>query len=202
MGTSMYWTRSNPVFEETLLKMKERIATNSYVGYIDINCIANAKGVWPLEFTSRLGYPTISIQMEGITSEWGQFIYDLARGKSAQLKAKKGYQIGVVIAIPPFPFEDQKAFKKYSEGAAILFKRQNLDGVHIGEVRKEGEEWYIAGQSGYALVMTGSGAAMSDAIKDAYQHVSNIMIPNMFYRSDIGQRWSRDSDMLLSWGYF
>lgn len=201
-NTSMYWSRGNPIFEQTLLKMRERLATSGYVGYIDINCIANAKGIWPLEFTSRLGYPTISIQMEGITSEWGQFIYDLARGKGAQLKAKKGYQVGVVIAIPPFPFEDQKAFKKYSEGAAILFKRQNIDGVHIGEVKKEGDDWYIAGQSGYALVITGSGAAMSDAIKDAYQHVSNIMIPNMFYRSDIGQRWSRDSDMLLSWGYF
>lgn len=202
MGTAIYWSRGNPVFEETLLKMKERIATSGYVGYIDVNCIANAKGIWPLEFTSRLGYPTISIQMEGITSEWGQFIYDLARGKGAQLKAKKGYQVGVVVAIPPFPFEDQKAFKKYSEGAAILFKRQNLDGLHIGEVKREGDDWYIAGQSGYALIITGSGATMSDAIKDAYQHVSNVMIPNMFYRSDIGQRWSRDSDMLLSWSYF
>jgi len=27
------------------------------------------------------------------------------------------------------------------------------------------------------------------------------MIPNMFYRSDIAQRWTHDSDMLLSWGY-
>jgi hypothetical protein len=27
------------------------------------------------------------------------------------------------------------------------------------------------------------------------------MIPNMFYRRDIGQRWTRDSDMLISWGY-
>ncbi len=201
-NTSMYWSRGNAIFEETLLKMRERLATSGYVGYIDINCIANAKGIWPLEFTSRFGYPTISIQMEGVASEWGQFLYELAHGKGAQLKTKKGYQVGVVIAIPPFPFEDEKAFKKYSEGAAILFRRQNPDGVHIGEVRKEGDDWYIAGQSGYALVVTGSGAAMSDAIKDAYQNVKNVMIPNMFYRSDIGQRWSRDSDLLLSWGYF
>ncbi len=202
MGTNMYWTRSSPIFEATLLKMKEKIAASGYVGYIDINCIANSRGIWPLEFTSRLGYPTISIQMEGITSEWGQFIYDLAHGKEEiQLKSKKGFQVGIVIAIPPFPFEDQKAFKKYSEGAAILFKRQNIDGIHIGEVKKVKDDWFIAGQSGYALVVTGSGAAMSDAIKDSYLHVSNVMIPNMFYRSDIAQRWSRDSDMLLSWGY-
>jgi len=149
----------------------------------------------------RYGYPTISIQMEGITSEWGQFMYDIAHGNDTQLKTKKGYQIGVVVAIPPWPFEDEKAFKKYSEGATILFKRQSLDGIHIGEVKLEEQDWHIAGNSGYALVVTGSGATMSDAIEKAYQNVRNVMIPNMFYRSDIGQRWTHDSDMLLSWGY-
>ncbi len=201
MGTSVYYTRESPVFERTLRKMKDKMATSKYVGYIDINCIANARGVWPLEWTSRLGYPTISIQMEGITSEWGQFIYDIAHGNETQLKTKKGYQVGVVVTIPPWPFEDEKAFKKYSEGATILFRRQNLDGIHIGEVKLEEGDWHIAGNSGYALVVTGSGATMSDAIEKAYQNVKNVMIPNMFYRTDIGQRWSHDSDMLLSWGY-
>jgi phosphoribosylamine--glycine ligase len=201
MGTSMYYTKNSPVFERTLLKMKDKLAASRYVGYIDVNCIANTKGIWPLEFTSRLGYPTISIQMEGITSDWGTFLSDIAQGKDAQLKTKKGYQVGVVVTIPPWPFEDESAFKKYSEGATILFRRQSLDGIHIGEVKLEEGDWHIAGKSGYALVITGSGATMADAIDKAYQNVKNVMIPNMFYRTDIGQRWARDSDMLLSWGY-
>jgi phosphoribosylamine---glycine ligase len=201
MGTSTYYTRTNPVFERTLLKMKDKLAVSKYVGYIDINCIANPRGIWPLEWTARFGYPTISIQMEGITSEWGQFLFDLAHGNETQLKTKKGYQVGVVVAIPPWPFEDEKAFKKYSEGATILFKRPSLDGIHIGEVKLEEGDWHIAGSSGYALVVTGSGATMTDAIDNAYQSVRNIMIPNMFYRNDIGERWTHDSDKLLSWGY-
>ena len=200
-NTSMYWTKANPVFERTLLRMKEKLAASKYVGYIDINCIANGRGVWPLEWTSRLGYPTISIQMEGVTSEWGTFLYELAQGKDTQLKAKKGYQVGVVVTIPPWPFQDDKAFKKYSEGATILFRRQSLNGIHIGEVKLEEGDWHIAGNSGYALVVTGSGATMADAIEVAYQNVRNVMIPNMFYRNDIGHRWTHDSDMLLSWGY-
>ncbi|HEV2225711.1 MAG TPA: phosphoribosylglycinamide synthetase C domain-containing protein [Nitrososphaerales archaeon] len=201
MGTLIYYTKSSPVFDRTLGRMREKLAASRYVGYIDVNCIANAKGIWPLEFTSRLGYPTISIQMEGVTSEWGQFIFDLAHGNEAQLKTKKGYQVGVVVAIPPWPFEDEKAFKKYSEGATILFRRQTFDGIHIGEVKLEEGDWRIAGNSGYALVITGSGATVADAIEKAYQNVKNVMIPNMFYRSDIGQRWTHDSDRLISWGY-
>jgi phosphoribosylamine--glycine ligase len=201
MGTLLYWTKSNPVYERTLLRMRDKMVASKYVGYIDINCIVNSKGIWPLEFTSRFGFPTISIQMEGITSEWGQVLFDLAHGYDTPLKSKKGYQVGVVVAIPPWPFEDEKAFRKYSEGATILFRRQGLDGIHIGEVKNEEGDWHIAGNSGYALVVTGSGATVSDAIAKAYQNVSNIMIPNMFYRSDIGQRWTHDSDKLLSWGY-
>lgn len=149
----------------------------------------------------RFGYPTISIQMEGITSEWGQFLFDIAHGNDTQLKTKKGYQVGVVVAIPPWPFEDEKAFRKYSEGATILFRRQSLEGIHIGEVKLEEGDWHIAGNSGYALIVTGAGPTMSAAIEKVYQNVQNVMIPNMFYRSDIGQRWTHDSDMLLSWGY-
>jgi len=159
----------------------------------------NGKPFW--SSNCRFGYPTISIQMEGITSDWGSFLSDIAHGNDTQLKTKKGYQIGVVVAIPPWPFEDEKAFKKYSEGATILFRRQSLDGIHIGEVKLEEGDWHIAGNSGYALVVTGSGATMADAIDKAYQNVRNVMIPNMFYRNDIGHRWTHDSDMLLSWGY-
>jgi phosphoribosylamine---glycine ligase len=201
MGSSMYWTKSNPLFENTLLKVRERLATSKYVGYIDLNCIANSKGIFPLEWTSRFGYPTISIQMEGVTSEWGAFLADIAQGNDAQLKTKKGYQVGVVVAIPPFPFEDDKAFRKYSEDATILFKKPALNGVHIGEVKLVEGDWHVAGRSGYALVVTGSGPSMQDAINSAYQTVKNVMIPNMFYRDDIGQRWFRDVDLLLSWGY-
>ncbi len=200
-NTGMFYTRDSPVYERTLAKMKDKLAASKYVGYVDINCIANVRGVWPLEFTSRFGYPTISIQMEGITSDWGPFLSDIAHGNDTQLKTKKGYQIGVVVAIPPWPFEDEKAFKKYSEGATILFKRQALDGIHIGEVKLEEGDWHIAGNSGYALIVTGAGATMADAIDRSYQNVRNVMIPNMFYRTDIGQRWTHDSDMLLSWGY-
>ena len=51
MGTVMFWSKPNSIFEMTLLKMKEQLRASKYVGYIDINCIANSKGMFPLEFT-------------------------------------------------------------------------------------------------------------------------------------------------------
>ena len=200
-NTAMLWSQRNRIFDMTLAKMKDRLVEARYCGYIDINCIANSKTIYPLEFTSRFGYPTISIQMEGVTSEWGKFLHSMAGGEVSELRTKKGFQVGVVVALPPFPFNDERTFKKYSEDAAILFKKNNTDGVHLGEVKRSENDWRVAGRSGYCLVVTGSGPTMEDARNQAYARVSNIMIPNMFYRTDIGRRWTRDSDLLQSSGF-
>jgi phosphoribosylamine--glycine ligase len=201
MGTLMMWIQSNKIFEQTLEKMQPALAASGYVGYIDVNCIANGTGIYPLEFTSRFGYPTISIHMEGITSKWGKVLHSLAKGEKIELNTKKGFQVGVVVAVPPFPFNDDRTFRKFSEDATILFKTQNLDGIHLGEVKREGNDWRIAGRSGYSLVVTGSGHTTEEARQQVYKRVGNIMIPNMFYRTDIGSGWVRDSDLLLSYGY-
>lgn len=202
MGTHMYWSPPGKLFNETLAKMKDALAKSGYVGYIDINCIVNSKGIHPLEFTSRFGYPTISIQMEGITSPWGEFLHSIGNKKPYDLRAKKGFQVGVVVACPPFPFYDVAAFKKYAEDATIVFKKPVIDGVHIGDVKLIDGDWRLAGYSGYCLIVTGTASTMEDARKKVYDRVGNIMIPNMFYRTDIGGRWFRDSDRLLTWGYF
>ena len=201
MGTSMFWCNEGKLYEGTLLKMKPKLAAAGYVGYFDINCIANNRGIYPLECTCRFGVPTITIQMEGILSPLGEFFQGIANGQTPTLKVKKGYQIGVVVAVPPFPFEDIKTFKKYSEESVVIFKKPARDGIWPADIKVVDDAWHLTGSSGYVLVVTGSGPTMDEARKEAYTRIKNIVIPNMFYRTDIGGRWSRDSDLLRTWGY-
>ena len=58
--------------------MEPRLRDEHYVGYIDVNCIVNANGIYPLEFTARFGYPTISIQQEGLITPMGDLLHGLA----------------------------------------------------------------------------------------------------------------------------
>ncbi len=200
MGTLMFWSPPNEIFRSTLLKIKSELVKSGYVGYIDINCIANAKGIYPLDVTSRFGYPTISIQMEGIINPWGEFLYKLAKKEPVELKTKKGFQIGVIVVVPPFPFDDKNEFFIYKD-LSILFKKNNLDGIHLGDVKMVNGTWSIAGESGYVLVVTGAGITVDDARKQVYSRVGNIILQNMFYRTDIGLKWYKDSDRLQTWGY-
>ncbi|MDO8407883.1 MAG: phosphoribosylamine--glycine ligase [bacterium] len=199
MGTLMFWSAPNKFFHATLEKMREKLKASGYVGYIDINCIVNSKGVYPLEFTARFGYPTISIQMEGVTSSWGEFLYAIAKGEPFDLKTKNGFQVGVVIAVPPFPYDDDNLSRIYKD-SSLLFKRPNLEGVHLGEVKLVEGDWKLAGGIGYVLVVTGSNSTVDGARRHCYKRVDNIILQNMFYRTDIGEKWYYESDKLQTWG--
>ena len=199
MGTSMFWSGPNKLFNATLKKFEKRLAEEGYVGYIDLNCIVNGNNIYPLEWTSRFGYPTISIQEEGMITPIGEFFYDLANGKEPKLKVKSGFQIGVRVAVPPFPFKDKETFDAISKDSVIHFKK-NMDGAHIEDVKIVNGQWVVTGRSGVILVVCGSGQSMKSAQTHAYNRLQNILIPHMYYRKDIGDRWQEDSDKLHSWG--
>lgn len=200
MGTAMFWAGPNKLYNETLKRFEKRLAEIGFVGYFDINCIVNSRGIYPLEITPRFGYPTINIQMEGVLNPWGEFLYALANKQPYNLKTSKGYQVGVVVAMPPYPYDDPDTFQKFSDDATIIFKKTPLQGIHHGDVKIVDGDWRIAGSSGYVMVVTGSGPTMSDAQKETYSRLKNIILPNMFYRTDIGDRWVKDGDLLHSWG--
>ncbi len=202
MGTSMFWSQPNKLFNLTLKKFEDKLAEEKYVGYIDLNCIVNGNGIYPLEFTSRIGYPTLHIQQEGIQMQSGELIWNLANGVDADLKYKKGFQVGVLLAVPPFPYEDKRLYEMLSKDTAIVFKKKSAgDGVHLGDLKLVNDEWIIAGYMGVAVIVVGTGQTMSQAKQQAYSRIQNILIPNMFYRTDIGDRWVEDSDKLHNWGY-
>lgn len=201
MGTSMFWSVPNKLFNLTLKKMESKLREEGYVGYMDLNCIVNHNGVYPLEFTARFGYPTISIQQEGILNPVGEFFYELAAGKNIKLRVRSGFQIGVRIVVPPFPFEDEHTFDSYSRNATIVFTKPVTENIHIEDVKQKDGQWLVAGTSGVVLVVVGLGQTMRQAQTQVYSKIKNILIPNMYYRTDIGDRWAEDSDKLHNWGY-
>ena len=48
-----------------------------------------------------------------------------------------------------------------AEDATIIFKK-TTDGLHIADIKMVEGKWRLAGQSGYALIVTGSGSTMSE----------------------------------------
>ncbi len=201
MGTLMYWSDPNRIFNATLKKLEAKLAEEGYAGYIDLNCIVNTQGIHPLEFTARFGYPTISIQQEGILNPISEVLHNLACGVDFKLKTRRGFQIGVRVVVPPYPFDDPRTFETMSKGSVVMFDKPNLEGIHIEDVKRVNGQWVLAGSTGVALVVCGQATTVRQAQAQAYSRVKNILIPSMYYRTDIGDRWFDDCDRLHSWGY-
>ncbi|MFT4250220.1 MAG: phosphoribosylamine--glycine ligase [Candidatus Woesearchaeota archaeon] len=200
MGTTMYWSNPNKIFNQTLKKFEKKLAEEGYVGYIDLNCIVNGNGIYPLEFTSRFGYPTISIQQEGLLTPISELFYGMATKTMKTFKTKTGFQIGVRVVVPPFPYKDPETFAVKSKDSVITFKK-GREGVHIEDVKLVNNEWVVTGNSGVVLIVCGAATTMKEAQKQVYSRIKNIILPHSYYRDDIGDRWYEDSDKLHAWGY-
>ncbi|QQG45242.1 MAG: phosphoribosylamine--glycine ligase [Candidatus Sungiibacteriota bacterium] len=203
MGALMFWDTPNVLFNATLGKMLPALQTSGYIGYIDINCIVNGRGIYPLEWTCRFGFPTIYVQLEGILTPTAEWIYKLAKGENFELKTKKGFQIGIRINAPTLfaKDKDHETVEMYRDLPVLFKKPENLEGIHAEDVKIEEGTWRIAGESGVLMTVTGSGTTVVEAQRQAYLRIQNVMVQTMFYRTDIGARWVEDSDKLHTWGY-
>lgn len=199
MGTVVRVVDKSLLADKVLKPFIEELHKIDYVGYIDVNCIIDEDGQpWPLEFTMRPGWPLFNIQtgmMKGDVAEW---LADLADGVDASPFVKNEIAVGVVMAIPDFPFS--------------LFTRKLVTGIPIYEIKpwmKRGfhpcelmqgkaphnvngqvvEKPCLVTAGDYVCVATGFGTTVRKARTGAYRMLKTLEVPNSpFWRPDIGLR--------------
>lgn len=202
MGIGLLWSPPTPLFERTLGRLTAKLAAAGYRGFLDLNCIANADGLFPLEFTTRFGYPTLAVQLEAFDPAMGAgaFFAGLARGEASEVRIRNRFQVGVRAVVPPYPARDPGLFDALSRGMPIDLL-PNAPGIHIEDVKKVQGQWQVAGSSGVILTAVGTGNMPQQARRQAYQLLEKVQVPNKSYRVDIAERWPDDLDRLREWGY-
>ncbi len=204
MGTLVTYRGSEKLFATTLARMAAPLAASGYVGYINLNTIVNADGVWPLEFTCRFGYPGFAILSALHQDGWDQlFRRMLAQGGEKRFATHSGYAVGVVLTVPPFPYA--QGYAELSKGLPILLRDvsdEDREHLHFGEVALEDGQLVAAGQIGYLMVVTGRGETVEEARAGAYARAAKVCVPRMRYRDDIGLRFiHEDRAKLAAWGW-
>ncbi|MGZ6097702.1 MAG: hypothetical protein ACXWLL_04860, partial [Myxococcaceae bacterium] len=75
--------------------------------------------------------------------------------------------------------------------------------LHPGEVTRAGGTLLTAGSVGYVMVATGAGHDVPAARGAAYRTAAKVVVPNLRYRLDIGQRFiDGDRSTLERLGWF
>jgi phosphoribosylamine--glycine ligase len=191
MGTVVTYERTGRFFATTLARMAPLLAANGYCGYINLNTIVNERGIWPLEFTCRFGYPGFAILDPLQATSWADLFRAMTARSGAGFRARPGFATGIVLTTPPFPYTRKDVDE--AVGLPVLFDGALADEdrahLHYGEVGLDPDGQLVtSGIYGWTLVVTGTGATIADSKAAAYARADRVLIPNARYRRDIGDR--------------
>lgn len=211
-GTVMRLVRSSKLAEKVLKPFEDRLVRLGFVGNVDVNCIVDEDGTpWPLEWTMRFGYPAINIELALHRSDPIEFLAGLAVGKPPRSRELNTVAVGVVMALPPYPFGHEKIEEVVGVPVWGVTGR-NRDRLHFCNVQiadaphvedgKLGKRETLASSGSYLLVATGTGETVVSARDGAYRALGQLTVPaSPHWRIDIGSRLRSQIDKLNKHGY-
>ena len=188
MGTVVTYERTGLFFRKTLGRLGPLLKENGYCGYINLNTIVNAAGIWPLEFTCRFGYPGYAILDPLQRTPWASLFKSMVTHEGGILETRPGFSVGIVLTTRPFPYA--RTMVPEPVGLPILFEgeltERDRENLHFGEVGLNGSQLVTSGCHGWTMVVTGTGETIAEAQREAYQLAARVVIPDVRYRNDIG----------------
>jgi len=180
MGTVVTYSRTKRLFDRTLAKMAPFLRDNGYCGYINLNTIVNERGIWPLEFTCRFGYPGYAILDPLQITKWADLFRVMLDRSTLRFDTEPGFSVGIVITTPPFPYYRETVEEPI--GLPILFEEDLLPAerrhLHYGEIGLKNGVLVTSGMSGYTLVVTGTGETIEAARDAANTLADKVVVPN------------------------
>jgi phosphoribosylamine--glycine ligase len=205
MGTIVSYRGSRRLFEAVLAPIAPLLREGRYVGYVNVNLIANEQGLWPLEFTSRFGYPGYAICEALHLEPWEAIFRRMLRRDGGEIATRDGFACGVVLTVPPFPYHH--GYAELGKGAPICLRdsltaRERAQ-LSFAEVAMVQGQLVTSGSTGYVGVATGIGDTVPDANAQALRIARGVVVPNLRYRRDIGERVAQgELARLQSLGWF
>ena len=212
MGSFLQVSRKSKLGRMVLDPLGDTLERLGYVGCIDVNCIVTPEGKpYPLEFTMRPGWPAFNIQQAIQRGDHAEWLLDLIEGRDARCFVYDTAAIGVVLALPPFPYPGEK--KDEVVGVPIYGITDKLaDAVHPCQMmmgtgpQKRGGKIVTApmhvSAGTYVMVVTGTGETVSQAARAAYAALKKINVPSgSLHRDDIGRKLAKQLPALHALGF-
>lgn len=187
MGTIATFDRSNSFFERTLKRMTPMLTAGGYCGYINLNTIVNERGIWPLEFTCRFGYPGFAVLGPLQETSWADIFAAMA-SRRGNATMSSGFCAAIVLTTPPFPYDREMI--EDPVGLPVLFDgrltEQDLAHLYYGEVGLNNGQLVTSGMYGWTMVATAVADSIEQARRKAVELADKVIAPNIRYRRDIG----------------
>ena len=197
-GTAMRYTEHSKLADKLLIPLTSYLHSINYVGYFDMAAIIDEEGnPWPLEATSRPGWPCRIIQDALHVGDPAQWMLDLLHGEDT-LEVLDEIAVGVVVSIGDYPFT-QYTGRDFSNYPIYNTDGLVLEDIHLCEVKMglapnevdgkiEYEKTFVTAGD-YVCIATGTDYTVTGAQMRANRALKKIEIPlSPGWRDDIGER--------------
>lgn len=209
-ATIMKYVTESKLADMVLKPLEGELYRQGYTGYIDVAVIIDKKGnVWPLEFTTRPGFPIFQIQ-QILHPEPCQWMVDMINGIDS-FEPDMRVAAGLRVCLPDYPTnswrpEDSTGFPVYNiteKNRYFIHPDDMKSGIApeiIGNTIKDKPMLVSCGTT--VMAVSGKGKTIKDACDAMYKNVAQLEIPNSpMYRTDIGEKAIKQIPELQALGY-
>jgi phosphoribosylamine--glycine ligase len=188
-GNIVWPCDADMIVKDGVGRVEELMRKESYVGQIDLNTVVNDKGVWGLEWTPRMGYDATPTLLALFEQDLGEFFSDIARGQLKKLELEDAFAGGVRVTVPPYPVEavkgDTEAVAPHS-GLPIIGWEDFEEDCYFYEIMLDENEMRVhSGGEGIILCAVGVSPNKVMCIRQCYEVIDAISIPDKQYRTDL-----------------
>jgi phosphoribosylamine-glycine ligase len=193
LGNAVWTCEGCPICEAIFVESGLEAFMNAHhlgAGELDINSIVTDDEIYFLEFTPRFGYDATPTEfMTLITGPLADFFCQVCDIDGVEpLPFRWGVGAGLRLSLSPWPFHGARS----PDGVPIVmpdsvfeerFYQYDIVRTPAGEIQSSG--------GGTLGVVMGYGDSIRAAFDDAYKAIRKIKIPDVQYRTDLGEEFSR-----------
>lgn len=204
---NVVWTgfTGSKLFKHGVGKFLPALKKVNYRGPVSFCTLVNSDKLYGLEFTACFGTDNLYVLLEMVKSRVNDLLYSTATGVSKEVKYKSNWGMGVKISILPYPLHCE--CYTTSDHSIEGVNKFNEKHIWFYDVCKKSEELLASGNGGEIGTVTARGdtvgewSPVRDAKRRIMRTISNLEIPDLMYRIDIGDRIQREHSQLIKWGW-
>lgn len=192
MGLSAVWIdKTKKIVSETLGKAIPQLESQDYYGFVQARCLVQKDAVTVRTWETGLKGINLFTKLETISEDWGKLLFEKPSKTRLELKISNPYSVAIAVQVPT---------ESMTEG--ITFKKKNRGGVWPVQVKRDkNNAWRTITGRQFPIVVTGSGKSLQEAREGAYNRLGCVVMPEMMYRTDIGEKTPENAKWLQTWGW-
>jgi hypothetical protein len=196
-------SQSSPLYQNSVWKILPLLAKVKYTGPISLSCYVNDADIFGKHLIIGFHPFATPVLFEMYKGDWNTLIPTVFSGVQEAMEFKSQLGIGIDLSLLPFPIDACECFVRERQELSG-FNRQNLKHFWAANVQELRGRFYTTG--GRLGMVTARGddiqgfSPLRDARRRALRTISNLNIPGLIYRKDIGAKYDKDISQLRNWG--